>query len=322
MSSPSIADRLQEVWEDQRAFNLLLRQPPTSETEMSEQVRDFVLYTEAELHELLRTLPWKKHRRVPARFNEAHMHEEGIDVFKFVISILQIIGLDTLDDVIEAYWRKTAVVRQRYQEEWVHKIDRPCVVIDIDNVLCDYITGFLDWLQQTQKPVPVDFNHLRRTRPFLNARVMGVTDEEWRQWQHEFRVSGYKRTLPVFNDAYTFLYRMRVDGYQIVLLTARPIDKYPNIFTDTIFWLNENKLPYDFVWWATDKAERLSQVAGFREHVRFAVDDDIRYVEQFAAAGIKTYWLQRDTMMMGSAHQALLGRPVHVVNSLLTIDNY
>lgn len=289
-----LGKRLQEMWEDQHAFNLLLRQPPVTEDKMSEQVRDFVLYTEAELHELLRTLPWKKHRRVPVLFNEAHMHEEGIDAFKFMLSILQIIGMDNWDTVLDVYWRKTAVVRQRYQEEWVHKIDRECVVIDIDNVLCDYITGFIDWMVQ-YKQIPRGLeDKLRLKRPFLNAAVVGRTEEEWQRWQHEFRIGGFKRKLPVFHDAYTFMYRMRAEGHLIVLLTSRPIDRYPNIFTDTILWLNHHRLPYDFVWWAVDKAERIASVEGLKPHVKFAIDDHWRYVAQFASLGIPTYWLQRD----------------------------
>lgn len=318
MIDSELGQRLREIWDDQRAFNLLFRQPPGSEDEMSGQVRDFTLYTESELHELLRTLPWRKHRRLPIQFNEAHAHEEGIDAFKFMISILQIIGIDSLEQLIEVYWRKTAVVRQRYQEEWVQKIDRPCVVIDIDNVLCDYILGFVNWLQQTGKSVPVDFDFLRETRPFLTAKTLSVTEEEWQRWKHEFRIGGFKRTLPVFADAYTFMYRMRCDGDLIVLLTSRPIDRYPNIFTDTILWLNDNRLPYDFVWWATDKAERIAQVDGIRKHIRFAVDDHWRYVEQFASLGIKTFWLQRyhDVRPLNTSDH------VTIVNTLTDVDRY
>src|SRR5688572_6190127 len=53
---------LLRIWEDQRAFNTLFREPPTNADEMTSQTRDFVLYTEDELHELLRTTKWKQHR--------------------------------------------------------------------------------------------------------------------------------------------------------------------------------------------------------------------------------------------------------------------
>lgn len=331
MNDTDLGRKMREIWEDQRAFNLLFRSQPDSETMLSEQVRDFVLYTESELHELLRTMPWRKHRRVPIQYNEAHAHEEGMDAFKFILSILQIIGVASLEQLIEEYWRKTAVVRQRYQEEWVTKVDRPCVVIDIDNVLCDYIGGLCDWLP-SQFEVPDDsaspelrarIETIRRTGQFINAHSLGIPDESWQKIKHTFRVGGFKRRLPVFPDVYTFLYRMRADGYQIVLLTSRPIDRYPNIFTDTILWLNDNHLPYDFVWWATDKAERIAQVEGFKQHIRFAVDDDHRYVEQFSSAGIETYWLQRhDYVQSVSSVMASMRSNVHVVSTLSDVDTY
>lgn len=326
--SSDLSKRLQEVWDDQRAFNLLLRQPPNSEEELSSQLRDFVLYTEAELHELLRVTAWKKHRRVPVPMNHAHMVEEATDAFKLVLSILQTIGLTSLEEVIDAYWDKTAVVVQRYQEEWVTKIDRDCVVIDIDNVLCDYIGGICDWLpsqfmdghQSDASPALLArIAKIKNDGSYVNAQSLGIPDDAWQKIKHTFRVGGFKRTLPVFQDVYTFLYRMRADGYQIVLLTSRPIDRYPNIFTDTIFWLNRNHLPYDFVWWAHDKAERIAQVDGFKQHIKFAVDDDVKYVMQFATANIPTYWLQR--------HRPIDTQPnyiqnVHIVSSLSDIDRY
>jgi NTP pyrophosphatase (non-canonical NTP hydrolase) len=289
-----IAGQLQAIWEDQRAFNLLLRKPPQSEEELADQVSAFVLYTTSELHELLRAVPWKKHRKVPVLENHAHLEEEGMDTFKCVLSILQIIGVENWEQLIELYWRKTAVVRQRYQEEWIAKIDGPCVIVDIDNVLCDYITGFLDWLEVKGHLNYAVLNILRTERPYLNAQSVGVTPEQWMDLKHQFRVSGAKRQLPLFPDAFMFLHRMRCEGFKIILLTSRPIDRYPNIFTDTIMWLNYHRLPYDFVWWSLDKHERLVQVKDIKQYVRFAVDDDCRFVEQFASIGIKTFWLNRD----------------------------
>lgn len=297
--------QLQAIWDDQRAFNLLFRPQPRDEHEMAEQTRDYVLWTESELHELLKTLPWKKHRKTRgSRFNPAHTHEEGTDVFKFIMSLLQCIGINTLEDLINEYWRKTAVVRQRYQEEWVQKLDGSCVIVDIDNVICDYIRGCCAWLRQARrdvwgeevwpsKDVMDRIDHLERTGEYINAESLGIRQETWQRLKHQFRTEGAKRHLPVFPDAMPFLFRMRADGHQIVLLTSRPVDTYPNIYTDTILWLNESRLPYDFVWWSVDKAERIVQIQDLQSKIRFAVDDDLRFVKQFADLGIKTYWLQR-----------------------------
>jgi hypothetical protein len=59
--------------------------------------------------------------------------------------------------------------------------------------------------------------------------------------------------------------------------------------------LHDNDLPFDHLWWADDKARRLEDYehVNLRSHVVFAVDDDIRFVNQYLEKNIKTYWLRR-----------------------------
>lgn len=330
-----LGHELLRIWDDQRAFNLLLRKPPRDEEQTTEQARDFVLWTEDELHEMLRAMPWKKHRKVQHSWNEAHIHEEGIDAFKLMISILQLIGVDSLEKLIEVYWRKTAVVQQRYREEWMTKLDGTCVIVDIDNVICDYVVGMCEWLLKDNEHIWGEeigpstelrkrIQHCQEIRCFICAESLGISQDLWQKLKHLFRIDGIKRHLPVFPDARLFLERMRMDGHRIVLLTSRPIDRYPNIFTDTIFWLNENRLPYDFVWWSLDKAERIVQIEDLRPRIRFAVDDDPKFVRQFADLGIETYWLHRhDTAGLEDSSfpgYAITHPNVHIVRSLLDVD--
>jgi FMN phosphatase YigB (HAD superfamily) len=160
--------------------------------------------------------------------------------------------------------------------------------------MCDWLPAQFDVPDDSASPRLLQrIREIKESGEFINARSLGIPEDAWQQLKHRFRVEGVKRRLPVFPDAYLFLERMRMDGYKIVLLTSRPIDRYPNIFTDTILWLNENRLPYDFVWWSLDKAERIVQMQDLQPRVRLAVDDDERFVKQFADIGIPTYWLQR-----------------------------
>lgn len=311
---------IREIWTDQAAFNRLFRQPPSSAQELAEQVRSFVLYTESELHELLRTTRWKEHRKLALQPNRPHMIEEGVDVFKCVLSILQILGM-TPEELILEYWQKTRVVRQRYQEEWASRVEAPCAVVDIDNVLADYITGLCDWILCTpawRRAVDMDAVHeILATRRWINADALDITQEQWKRLKHDFRTSGGKRTLPVFPEARGFLERCRAEELQIVLLTSRPIDRYPNLYTDTLNWLIANHLPFDFIWWSHDKAERVLE-GNLREHVRFAVDDDLAYVRQLSALGIPTYWRTHATFV-SAIHPADLPTNVRPVTSLAEI---
>jgi NTP pyrophosphatase (non-canonical NTP hydrolase) len=283
----------QKIWEDQAAFNLMLRQPPRSHEEMVRQARDYVLYTESELHELLRLFKWKEHRRHGPVDNPQHRQEEIADVFKCVISLAQICGM-SMSDLFDAYWRKTLVVRQRYDEEWVKAVsDQPIAVIDIDNVLCDYPTGMADWLADRRYGNIERLREVRVNRLYVNHESIGVPLEDWQAWKHEFRVTGAKRQLPAFPDALTFLIELQKHGMQIVLLTSRPIDKYPNIYTDTLLWLKYHQLPFDFIWWANDKAE-LAVERQLQGRLRFVVDDEPRFIRQFERIGCRCFWMDRN----------------------------
>ena len=260
-------------------------------------MKDFILYTENELHELLRTVQWKGHRKLKVDLNRPHMREECADILKFVISLFQICGF-TPEQMAQAYWDKSAVCRQRYSEEWEKRLDAPCVIVDIDNVVCDYITGICNWLMiiaEFDDHIDVDkVEHVRDNGLWVNADSLGMDDAKWKRLKHEFRITQRKRTLPVLPDAVSALTSLRNTGLQIVLLTSRPIDRYPNLYTDTLLWLQANHVPFDFILWGHDKAERLLE-SSLRQHVVFTVDDDLQYAKQFASLGLRSYWITKET---------------------------
>jgi hypothetical protein len=301
---------LERIWEDQRAFNALLRPAPTDEAERGQLTKDMVILLTDELHELLRTTVWKKHRNTPHRGNRPHTIEELADAFKFFISLCQVHDV-TVDQLLRMYWDKTAVVKQRYDSEWKAQLT-DCVVVDIDNVIGDYITCICQWLAIQYPSIPVSkLNEIRREGRWVNAQSLGIPEPRWQLIKHTFRTSGAKRDMPVFPDAKRFLEGMRAMGLQIVLLTSRPIDGYPNMYTDTILWLQKSGLLFDHVWWAHDKPEAL-QNRDIVDHVVAAVDDDMKFVSAYRAAGIPVFHLVRGASVTGVG----ASNGVHTVSSL------
>lgn len=129
---------------------------------------------------------------------------------------------------------------------------------------------------------------------WINNETLGLSTREWQVLKHEFRSSGHKRYLPAFKDARIFLEWCRSKGWLVILITSRPIDRYPNLFTDTVNWLNDYRLPFDLLWWATEKGDRLDEShVRMLSQIQFAVDDSPRFVAQFRNKGIRTYLLDR-----------------------------
>lgn len=320
------AVNLKGMFDDQRSFNQQIWKPtayedgPAGERFM-DRLRHLSLGMVEETLEFLRTYEWKSHRRHRGRLqNVGHSHEELVDMFKYWLSLAELSDFP-IDNLEELYYAKSRVVQYRYQDEWLKEINGPCILVDIDNVLADYIAGICTWAKEWAVRISAPstairlahrLDELQKAGAYVNAESVGVSPAEWQQIKHAFRTQGGKLKIMPFNDAQAFLEWARQRGWTIILVTSRPIDRYPNIFTDTMTWLHANGLTYDYLWWADDKARRLEEYehVALRSRVVFAVDDDMRFVNQYREKNIKTYWLCR---------QGTGGADNLIVNSLTQI---
>lgn len=286
----NVTDRFRDVWEDQRTFNLELRPAPQTDQERSALASDLSLHLIAETIELLRCVKWKKHRRQNGALNLAHIREEVVDMFKMFMTVAQIWGMSP-DELMNAYWEKSAVVRQRHAEEWIRNSQQPSAVIDLDNCLADFSVGMACWLHDRNYINALRRRQLIESRPWIDGASAGYSLTEWTAIKHEFNTTGGFRTLPMMAGAKVFVEWCRDQHLNVVILTSRPIDVYPNILTDTVFWFKKFDIHADFIWWGDDKDKKLHS-QGVLEHVQFAVDDDQKYVTQFCAAGVPVFWLR------------------------------
>ena len=287
-----------DIWRDQHEFNLLLRPKwPDNYADRTALTKEMVLHLISECDELLRASgAWKSHRRETVPENRPQILAELTDIRKYWITVAQIWGFNE-DELDEAYWRKSAVVRQRYVEEWVHELTGPIVILDLDNVLCDYPRGFIQWLKATSWRTAVGapddrLEELARGIAWVNANTLQCSQAVWQEIKHAFRTSGAKRMLPTRPKAAEFTRWCRDRGWKIIILTSRPIDRYPTLYDDTLHWLNHGKFSYDFIWWGFDKTHPIN-VRGIAGQVVFAVDDEEQFVRQYMSADIHTYWMQR-----------------------------
>jgi hypothetical protein len=285
-----IYDRIQHLWDDQADLNKLFRPdgPPLNDEARTALVKEMSLHLISEVNSLLTaTGAWKLHRREMVRYNPTLIGIELADIGKYWITLCQTYGLSP-EDMFQKMMAKSMVVRQRHTEEWVIELNRPSVVVDIDNVLGDYVKGFTFWLVKAGLLPMGKAEELIDSGEWIGASSLGMTDAAYARVRHAFRAGEGFQCLPVMPGARGFLDWCR-ERWQIILLTSRPIHEYPNIHGDTIMWLNQHNLVYDRIWWAKDKADMLMD-RDMLSQVVFAVDDERRYVEHLAEAGIRTFW--------------------------------
>ena len=165
------------------------------------------------------------------------------------------------------------------------------VVVEIDGVICDYRLGLLYWIRQSWPSLSQKANeHLKVENTWIDHESMGVSYREWLGVLEMFRLSGGKQTLPVFPGAKLLLDDCKTAGYEIVLLTSRPIDIYSNIYRDTVEWLRNNNLQYDMILWSKSKADMVYKMR-LMDKIMYAFDDEYRHVQDYAKLGIETIWI-------------------------------
>ncbi len=285
------------VWKDQAQFNAKFRPNPLGPAELADQVKDIVLHMQSELHELLNTVAWKKHRSMRAiRPNMAHTTEELVDVFKYFVTLCIMFDVDP-EVLMKRYWEKSAVCEQRYIEEWVSAYARKepmarVAFVDLDNVIFDYVAHFGHFVQKDYLPDGSNWKRIQTlidSRAWLSAESTGIDARVWASLKHRFRVSGQKARMPLMPGAKEFLEALKTAGYVIIVMTSRPIDRYPNLMTDTVSCLQWHHLPYDHIWHGRSKFEVLSEMLDPMPATVVAIDDDADFIKEYVSLGLAPY---------------------------------
>lgn len=285
-----VLNNLEDIWKDQLDFtNKIL---PCTPEEMTPEQRQFwtekyILLLNREVMEVLAETEFKPHRAIKGNVTRSNITEELVDVFKYFMCLCQVQKV-TPEELMEEYHRKTNVVKQRYHQEKVLKYDGKIVGVDIDGVLADYPRSFVEYVNEK---LGSSFDY-KEVKKYNIADELGLSTEACINLKHEYRDEGAKRFIPVVEGAKQFLDDLKCMGYTVILLTARPIEKYKRIFADTQYWLNANKLQYDAILFDEYKGERLVKEFG-KENISFFIDDVTGNANGVSNAGFKCYLLNK-----------------------------
>ena len=115
------ADQLRELFRMQKALNERIGVQTDSMTpeEKTKWVLNYCRAMTQELAELTDSVPWKWWAKYQ-KFDEQNARVEVVDLFHFLISTAQVLGMSA-DDVFNAYVKKNAVNFQRQQTGYVEK---------------------------------------------------------------------------------------------------------------------------------------------------------------------------------------------------------
>jgi dimeric dUTPase (all-alpha-NTP-PPase superfamily) len=117
----AMSDKLEEIFQMQQALNkrIGVETAGMSEEEKIKWVLNYLRAMQQEMAELTDSVPWKWWAKYQ-KFDEQNARVEVIDLFHFLISIAQVLGMSA-DDVYQAYLKKNAVNHQRQDSGYVKK---------------------------------------------------------------------------------------------------------------------------------------------------------------------------------------------------------
>lgn len=275
---------IEEAYKDQYEFNKMFLAKKgididaVSKEDLVHLSKDFIIHIVKELTEALDTLKFKMHRKEEVEFIRSNTVEELIDVQKFLWGLFQIHGVD-YEELVSEYWRKTEVVKQRFQQEFcVKELSKheKVVAIDLDGVLCEY-PGY--WLKYLNSQLSTDYRTLEDAKRFTDILTYEKIKSQYRQ-------SGEEMNVPAIEGAKEFLEALKSNGYMIVILTSRPYKRYYRLFADTITWLKNNQMPYDSILFDEQKNMKILKEL---PNLKWMVEDNARFANSVAAAGYQCY---------------------------------
>jgi hypothetical protein len=283
-----MSNRLQDIFRVQKQFSAkyFKEQKNIDLDNMSDEdkikwSKEFILCSSKELYEMLDEIKWKQHRFISKDNNIDNFLEEGVDAFKFLMNLFLIHGC-TEEQFYQKFLDKSKVVDIRYEQEkqlkeLKNKKDVKIAVIDIDGIICNHSASFLE-----------NSGH-STIYDYKNKNIAA-----YHQSKYIYRASGEKRKALLMPDACGFLQTLKDKGYLILLLTARPYEKMIRIYADTLYWLETNKIQYDFLFFNKNKEQFIIDNLS-ADQVKFCIDDEIENVNKLTLY-FTTYLLPNYTL--------------------------
>ena len=114
-------DKFDEIFRMQDALNrrIGVSLPPESEGDKAKWILNYTRAMQQEMAELVDSVPWKWWAKYQ-KFDEQNARVEVVDLFHFLISLAQTLGMSA-DDVFQAYVKKNQVTLQRQDSGYVKK---------------------------------------------------------------------------------------------------------------------------------------------------------------------------------------------------------
>lgn len=249
--------------------------------EREEMTRSFALALHSEVSAMVGDISFRDHVTPGRQADTKKILYESVDVFRYLLAVLNLWG-HTSEDFLTAFQNRDAFLHMRHDLEQQKWSGEPVIVVDIDEVICEFRKGFTEWLN-SEKGVNLDVNspEYYHVQPVKEA---GLQPEGLFE---EFIDKGMLRQLEPIRSTIDVLNQLRALGFWVQLLTARPSHNLQCLY-DTYFWLSKIGLNFDRVGFSPEKMIWLTKSEYFDSgSVVCAIDDSSKHTMEYAKHGVK-----------------------------------
>lgn len=289
-------DTLLRIWTRQRDQQASIFPFDRRDVVMNHRmVADYALGLHQETAEIVRMIYSGQHVLQAPNPTRNNVALAGVDVFKYLISIMDLYGV-TPDEFVKAFFEKSDVVDHKIRSQSIGGTSESAFLTDLDDCVADWSLGFADWCGKNG---------------FNPPAAMDQADHELST--HRFYDEGGFLGLEVIEGAREALAEIRSAGIKIVVVTARPRWEHERIYGDTLRWLSTNRIDIDAIFWGKDKADIVFEnvyptpVLGF-------IEDRLKHVLELADAGIDTMMFHRFADERGDQEWILHDRVSHLTD--------
>lgn len=173
---------------------------------------------------------------------------------------------------------------------------KPVVCIDIDGTLAQYHRSLVEFFERW-----LDIEDLPRAWDGLGefSDHLGLPKETYRQGKLAFRAGGFKRWMPPFPGADSFMNKLSQLHVEVWVTTTRPWMRMDNVDPDTREWLRRYGIQYKHLLFDEDKYGVICELVD-PERIVMVLDDEWEQADR--CADLELPFVTRATAWNTAAH--------------------
>lgn len=276
---------LDEVWDKQQSYNTLIRQQHPNK-DVVDWMINYVLGAHSELSDLLAQTNWRNNSTYVNTDFGPNVIEELTDVTKYIFSLWQLMGCSP-QDMLNSMALKGELLNQiLYQETRPQLKKRSIIMLDLDGVVADFRTGFMEWVSNTKW---AEILTIKEEEIGLHMDINHGWDyNAYNQAKIEFEREGGYSFLPSIKAVKMAVNTLKSIGWYIMVYTARPYTAYKRIWGDTYLWLKDHDIQVDELHFGYDERVLTASYLQNDNHV-VALEDDPTLIKRYQGCNIPVF---------------------------------